>query len=211
MRVYQPMNGLHAPVIVDPAAPNLQGLRVGVRCARGDLGPAEAAGLCRKVGRLLANQGAEVRTTTRSLADEEPFTASETDAAPPGPDLVLDLTSKQVENDPHPLSWAFTAITFTLAPGVLEQTFATELVIRDGEGFVLTEDRLEGRIVQYFGVGTWAGNKLLDWALRDEDDKLTGPVFAEDLSSDLYEQLSQRVFDASLRHRVRSGAVGRAP
>ena len=87
-------------------------------------------------------------------------------------------------------------------PAVSESTFAQEVVIRDGSGALISSDTLQGRIVSRFGVGTWGVNKVLDLGWREPADELTGDAAKRDLSQDLYQQLSQLVFNAKMRWEV---------
>ncbi len=210
VRVYQPMSGLHRPAVVDPQAANFNDVHLTVHCVPGDLlEPQHASTLCDRVSTLFENQGAQVRTliTARGLAEdvrEENPTEAEGDEAPepPSTDLVLELRARKLHKSHNAVSWALCILTFTLLPGQSESTFAQEVTIRDGDGFLLVSDSLQGRIVSRFGAGTWVGNKLMDLVWRDHEDKLTGPVMAEDLSADLYLQLSQLLFNAKMQWQV---------
>jgi hypothetical protein len=162
------------------------------------------------VGSLFENQGAEVRTgTTAAALRDEPFPPRESvdDDDPLRPDLAVVMRAERVHTATHPVSWLLSGITFTLVPGVTEQTFTHEVEVRDGQGFLLLTDDMTGRLVTYSGAGTWVGNKLLDWLLRDDDEKLTGEVANAELSADLYGRLSQLLFEAHLRERVQASAV----
>lgn len=205
VRIYQPMSGLHRPVVVDPTLANFQDLRLAVHCVPEDLlNPADAAALCQKVETLFENQGAEVTTAGMDSVDdtgqEEEGTAPADDA--PTTDLTLELRAHRVHQANNLLSWALCIGTFTLVPAVTESTFAQDVVIRDGTGFLLVSDSLEGRLVLRFGAGTWVANKLLDLAWRDDADKLTGDAFNHDLSTDLYRQLSQMMFNAEMQWQI---------
>lgn len=204
--VYQPLSGLHRPIVIDPDVANFQDLRLTVYCPPGDLlGPAEAASLCRMVGLLFENQGAQVTTSTRDrrLVDEEAQALGEGEAAAPRADLVLELRARQLSHRNDPLRWILCYGTLSLVPAVTETTFAQDVTIRDGSGFLLLSDTLKGRIVRRFGVGTWAGNKLLDLVWRDPEDEIVGSDKAgRDLSADLYGQLSQLMFNAEMRWKV---------
>ena len=227
LHVYQPMSGLHDPVVIDPQQPNFQDVRLTVYCAPGDhLNAEETRTLCRRVGTLFENQGAVVLTYTRNrlqveqareeeeaaLAASESESESEgavdatgvsrgTDEAPT--DLVLELRSRQTHAASDPVSWVLCAGSFTLVPGVTESSFATDVVIRDGTGFLLARDTLEGRLVRYFGVGSWATNRIVDLLWREDEDELTGDAVNQDLSADLYSQLSQLLFNAKMQWQVR--------
>ena len=70
---YQPLSGLHRPVVVDPTQPNFQDVKLTVRCVPGGglVNNEEARMLCRRVGQLFENQGATVVTWTTSRPVEE--------------------------------------------------------------------------------------------------------------------------------------------
>ena len=222
LHVYQPMAGLHSPVVVDPQQPNLQDVRLTVYCAPGELlNSEEARVLCRRVGRLFENQGASVLTYTRNRRqveqareEEAALAAAEaeegTDAsgvstgtAEAATDLVLELRSRETHKATDPVSWILCAGSFTLVPAISESTFAIDVVIRDGTGFLLGQQTLQGRVVRYFGVGSWATNRIVDLLWREDEDELTGDAVNEDLSADLYRQLSQLVFNAKMQWQVR--------
>ena len=215
VRVYHPIHGLHEPVIVDPTLPNLEDARVSVHCVPGDLlSRSQASALCRRVQVLFENQGAEVSTVTSAYrSPDDPFTpsdgappadeqASEPDTDAPRTELTVELRARQTHLSYHPLTWAAWTLTFTLAPGVTERTFAQDIVVRDASGVRLAARTLEGRTVRRSGAGVWVGNKLADWWWRDADDDLTSANADADLSADLYGQLSQIVFDAKLKQQV---------
>ena len=199
---YQPLSGLHRPVVVDTQASNFEDLRLTVVCPPGGLVTAEEAEvLCDRVSKLFQNQGATVTTAAgRGIIEEA---AAEADAvapttAPAATDLVLELRSREVHRSNNPLSWALCIGSGTLIPMVNESTFAQDVVVRDGTGFLLASDRLEGRIVRTVGVTNWAGNKLLDLVRKEEDKSKDDAVHAA-LSADLYGQLSQLVYNAKMR------------
>jgi hypothetical protein len=201
VHVYQPLSGLHRPVVVDPQVANFQDVRLTVHCVPGGLVTQyEASSLCQKVGTLFGNQGAQVTTTVGGPREEA--VVEEGAPAVERTDLTLELRARKVHASSHPLSWVAMIASFTLVPGVTESTFAQDVVIRDGDGFLLATDTLQGRLVHYFGFGMWAGNKLLDVTMREEEDEIIGPVANEDLSSDLYRQLSQSMFNAKMQRRV---------
>ncbi|MEC7948220.1 MAG: hypothetical protein VX265_11705, partial [Myxococcota bacterium] len=168
----------------------------------------EAASLCRRVGALFENQGAAVQTYTHARGaglDEDAALAQPEDGGLPmaaRTELVLELRSRQVHKSKHPASWVLFAFSFTLLPGVTEQTFVQEVEIRDGEGFLLARDTLEGRLVRRVGAGTWAANKVLDWTVRPPEAELTGNAMQRDLSEDLYGRLSQLLFNARVQRQV---------
>lgn len=214
VHVYQPLSGLHRPVVVDPQATNFQGLRLSVVCLPGDfVKPGEARVLCERVGKLFENQGATVTTASGGRVDEQELGEEPGDAVVPvTTDLVLELRSRQIHVTNDALSWVLCLGTATLVPAYTESTFAQDVVIRDGTGFLLVSDSLEGRIVRTFGFGTWAGNKLLDLVWRKKEDELSTKAVHADVSADLYGQLSQLVFNARMRWQVLEEATpnGRA-
>ncbi len=207
VRIYQPMSGLHRPAVVDPQAANFEDLRLTVHCVPGGLlSRGDASSLCRKVGTLFENQGAQVTiidTVGRSDAIEEGLTeeAGE-ESSEPQTDLTLELRARKLHEATHPLSWVLCIGTLTLLPGITEATFAQDVSIRDGNGFLLVSDSLEGRMVERFGGGPWVGNWLLDVVWRDKEDRLTGGAADRDLSADLYQQLSQLTFNAKMQWQV---------
>lgn len=211
VHVYQPLSGLHQPVLIDPSVANFQDLNLAIYCPPGDhLDGGEAGALCRKVGVLFENQGAVVTTATRDrrLADEAPPPGEPGEEAAPRADLVLELRTTELRTANDPVSWLLCWGTFTLVPAVTESIFTQEVIIRDGSGFLLESRSLRGRIVRSFGLGTWLGNKALDLVWRDKEDELTGDVAKRELSADLYQQLSQLVFNAKMRSQVLSEVPG---
>lgn len=201
VHVYQPLAGLHSPVVVDTRLANFKDVDLEVRCLPSDyLNPEDSRLLCQRLGTLFENQGARVRTSTENRIQDEAL-PGETDATPRA-DLVLEVRSRQVHQAKNPLSWFLCWGTATLVPGITETTFEQEVVIRDGSGFLLVRQALQGRMVRYFGVGTWASNRLLDKLWREDADRITGDAFEQHLSSDLYEQVSQLLFNARMRQRV---------
>lgn len=194
--------------------------------------PQEAGILCQRVGVLFENQGALVATTTEAYAapEEEDFESIDETELPSddedaeggtseegaiigaggaekaeGPQrmaLSLELTARELHQANNLLSWVICIGTFTVVPSVTESTFAQDVAIRDSTGSLLVSESLEGRIVTRFGAGSWLGNKLVDIAVRNKDDQITGDAAEEDLSADLYQQLSQLLFDAKMSARV---------
>jgi len=210
VKVYQPVSGLHRPVVVDPQLANFHDVHLTVHCPPGDLvNPTEARALCRKVGILFENQGAKVTTyTTDRRLDDDPLAGSlpdEGDDQPPEhppTDLILELRGRQVHEATNQLSWVLFFGTFTLVPAVSEFTFAQDVVVRDHSGFLLASDSLQGRIVRYSGAGTWITNKLLDLTFRDKEDRIIGDKPHSDLTADFYGQLSQLLFNAKMQWQV---------
>lgn len=210
VNVYQPISGLHRPVVVDTGVANFQDLRIAVYCPPGDLVNREQArSLCTKVGTLFENQGARVVTSTSRRGLKGRYSRlnlsssrDSTDQEHPPVDLTLELRSRQVHEHRHPFLTVLCVLTYTIVPAVHDSTFAQDVIIRDGNGFLLVSDTLQGQIVRYTGLGIWMGNKVLDLVWREEQDRLTGDAAKRDLSADLYSQLSQLVLNARLRSQV---------
>ena len=210
--VYQPLSGLHRAVAIDPQSPNFTDTRLDVRCVRGaSLNDFDNGDLCDKVSMLFTNQGAEVHTYVGEgpldpdgpVADPTEIVEGVAGADPGEPrnELVLELRTRETNASKHPFSWALFLVSFTVLPGIIESSFAQDIVIRDESGFLLITDSIEGRIVTRYGVGQWLGNTLLDYTRKDAD-KLGKEAASADLSTDLYRQLSQDVFNAKMRARV---------
>jgi hypothetical protein len=203
VHTFQPMSGLYDPVVVDPTLPNLQGQTVSVRCIPKDyMDRVAASNLCQKVGSLFENQGATVTTSTSLGESDEDLESSGTDPGVPA-DLTLQLSARKIHATTHPLSWIVSLGTFTLVPAVSEVTFAQDVEIRDNTGFLLAETSLQGRIVRYFGAGTWAWNNILDaWKIRKPEDRLSRGAMNKHMSENLYGQLSQLMFNAKIQREV---------
>jgi len=198
------MSGLHEPVVVDTRVENFRDVHLAVHCVPGGLlSRQEASSLCQKVGTLFENQGAAVRTIDSVGREDELLdaTTGEQDEIAVRTDLTLELRAREVHRARHPLSWVFAFATFTLVPIVQEQSFAQDVVVRDGTGFLLASDTLEGRLVTRMGAGAWGGNVLAD-LFRDEEQQLLGNAAERDLSADLYRQLSQLTFNAKMQWQV---------
>ena len=205
VRVYQPLSGLHRPVVVDPAAPNLRDVQVVVACTPGDyLNREQSGALCRRVAQLLEQQGATVQTAVGGGAPGALVDAPMGDAAARSGDLTVELRARQVHRSNHPASLAAFALTFSLAPWVREQTFAQEIVIRDAQGSLLAHETLEGRLVQSTSSALWAGHRVADLLWRSPEEEITGKAANAALSRDLYRQLSQIVYNAHLQAEVTS-------
>jgi len=207
VRVYQPMSGLQAPVVVDPTVRNFEDVRMTVHCVPGAfLSRQENSALCRKVGALFEIQGAQVRTidTIGRAEDElegEPPDGPAAPASEPPTDLTLELRARELHEAKNPMSWLISIGTFTLLPGVSESTFAQDVVIRDSSGFLLVSDSLEGRVMLRFGLGSWLGTAVSDLG-REKDERLIGRAADQDLSEDLYGQLSQLAFNAKVQWQI---------
>ena len=204
--VYQPLSNLHRPVVVDTQVANFEGMNLTFHCIPKDfLNASGAKLLCRKVSTLFTNQGAKVHTITTVgadvLMDDEP--------APPA-DLTIEIRARRLHDQKNPVLYVLHAVSFSLIPAIQEYTFVQEVEIRDDSNFLLVSDSMTGRFVRYMGAGAWVGNKVLDWTIREEEDKLTGDRAKEDFSKDFYGQLSQMVFNAKMRRQVLQESVSTA-
>jgi hypothetical protein len=214
VHTYQPISGLHGPVVVDTSVENFPDLALEVVCNPGkDLSRGEARRLCEHVGTLFRNQGAQVTTRIGGEpAMEELDTpweeSSETGSLAPEVDLRLELTSRQVHQSHDLVTRVLFALTASLVPAVTEYSFALDVVVQDGSGFLLAADTLEGRIVRRIGVGVWGVNKVMDRFAREPEDIVLDDSAYKELSEDLYGQLSQMVFNAGLQWRVLQQAPG---
>jgi hypothetical protein len=212
--VYEPLVGLQRPVAIQPQVDNFKGLKLRVNCLPGPfVGNDEVDQLCKEVGRVFTGQGATVETRTRVGSDfaevksRRPESAPATAQKPAAPpketkstvDLEIDLTARQLHEERSVLLFVLSIATATLIPGIAEYTFAQDVEVRDGEGFLLATDTWEARFVRYFGVTTWAVNGLLDLTVRKQSEKLTGGAVEADFSHDFYAQLTQLVFNAKGR------------
>lgn len=195
---YQPIAGLNHPVVVDPTRANLQDTRIDVVCLPGaGFGVPDANALCNRLRSLFENQGALV--TAGIDASDADLPAG--DAAPRAVHLTMQIASREVRKGYHPLTWAFTAASFTLFPGVSEVTFEQDVTVRDHTGFLLARDTLQGRLVHRFGAGIWLTTSISD-LFRPKEEKLRRGAAGRDLSSDVYRQLSQLAFDARVHADV---------
>ncbi len=199
--VYQPLMSLQRPVVVDPQLANFQGRRVLIRCVSDThLAPPDAQSLCLKLRSLFAVQGAEA-------VMDVPIEGMPFGARPPAtpPDLTIEVRSRLLHEGNSKLLWILSVATFTLVPTIAELTFAQDVTIRDASGFVLASDSLQGRFIEYFGLGIWAVNSTLDFLVREEEEKLTGRQAKEEFTRDFYRQISQLAFDAHMRSLVLRG------
>lgn len=200
--IYQPLGGLQRPVVLDTRLPNFKDTRIFVRCIPNkSFSPGDASELCRRVSTLLSNQGAEVETTVPPDADDQLVSFSTG-----RPDLVIDLTSRQLTSESPGVLTLLSCITYTLVPMVEEQSYVQEISVRDGDGAVLGTQTLKSRFINYTGCGIWSVNALLDWLARPKEDALTGDGAQRDYSRDFYGQLSQVTFNALVRTRLLGGA-----
>lgn len=206
---YQPMSGLHRPYIVDVQADNLRDVRLTVVCVPKDLlSRSQANALCTRMRTLFENQGALVAVT---LGEEPEFddVPEEGGDAVERLDLRLVLSAHEAHHSFHPLTWAAFLVTFTLAPGVIESTFVQEIELWDASGSLLARDHLTGRTIEYGGLGTWLVDRLTHLK-RPKGERGAATAASKALSADLYQQLSQDVFDARMRATVLRAATAEA-
>ncbi|MBX5484775.1 MAG: hypothetical protein IRZ16_23370 [Myxococcaceae bacterium] len=205
--VYQPLVALQRPVVVDPRLPNFEHTRVLLRCIPGDDFPAsDAEVLCRKLGTLFRNQGATVESEVPRNGR-----GSRLDDAAEKPDLVLDVRSRRLHYDDHPILTVLSALTLTLVPTIVDESFEQAVAIRDAGGMLLVNDVMQARFVRYSGVGVWSVNAVLDLLVRPDEDDLTGDTASEDFSRDFYAQVSQLMVNARIRSKVLHGFDEPAP
>jgi hypothetical protein len=198
---YQPMTGLHTPVVIDTTAPNLSEQAITVHCVATDgMSPSNRARLCRRVGTLFENQGAVVSVVGEDEQREQADEPSETD-------LVVELRARRVSVDDHAVSWVLYMATATLIPAVVEVPFAIDVSIRDGGGFLLDEAYMEGRVIAKIGLSAWFTASLASRSWRRDSPKFTRRAAAEQLSTDFYEQLSQLTFNATTHRQVLQARV----
>lgn len=217
--VYQPLSGLHQPIVVDPAVRNFEGLKLVVHCVPGDyLDRSQNRTLCRRVSTLFENQGAEVRTVDTDTVRSDPFSGSGGSGGSQqqaqddpwerdGTDLIVEIRSRMIAKNNRTLSWTIAAATWTLLPAVDDRIFAQDITVRGGDGFLLAQDVYKARLIRRTGVGVWAGNWIVDRVARDPEDRLTGDAAERDLSADMYGQLTQIVYNARIRQELLREAV----
>ena len=177
---------------------NFAGQTILVRCfPEANLNVTHAQLLCRKLGKLFSNQGADVQTVVPSERD-----TGGTDAAQGLPNLTIDTKVRLVSEKSSVLLFIASVWTFSLVPDISEFTFAHDVVIRDREGFALATTTLQSRFIRYVGLGVWGVNGMLDWLVRPKDEELGGNVAPQEFSRDLYRQLTQLTFTAMMRSQV---------
>jgi len=209
--VYQPLSGLHEPAVVDPTALNFEDVSLTVRCFRGELSRQQSAALCEKVGTLFENQGAKVYTVDGDGPSEERFDDEDEpvdglDATAPRTDLALELRSRQVSKSVDRLSWAAFSSTFSIYPAENEFTFSQDVVVRGGDGVLLSSKSLQGRVIERVGLAMSLIAQVKDGLSKDPEYVPMDKVAAVELSRDLYQQLSQIVYNAKLQWRVQQEA-----
>ena len=214
VHVYQPLDGLHQPIVVDPTLRNFEGMALTVHCVPGGEGFSrmDNLALCRRVSTLFENQGAVVTTIDTAM----PYDVEETPEGEvePGSKLTLRLQSRRISKSNATLSALISSMTLTLYPAKEDEVYALDLSVRDEDGFLLVRDTFKWRLVHRYGAGVWIANRVSDWLVREEDEKLgrdkgnTGDLSlgkksaGEEMSNHLYGQLSQVVFDAKMRRSV---------
>jgi hypothetical protein len=194
--VYQPLVGLQRPYAVNPlASNNFEGTRLLVRCHDAD--GVEADELCPKLRSMFSKQGAAVSTElvrpNRSIA-----------SAPRGeaPQFIIDVKSKVISRSSSPISWILNVVSFTLVPGFMEATFGQDVVVRDGEGFILAQGGFQERFVTSFGFGVWALNGLMNWLVRPKDQQVDADGQRAEFTQDFQGHMSQLLYNARVRSRV---------
>lgn len=205
--VYQPLTSLQRPVVVDSRLPNFEGAKLKVRCHAGDdLPQGDAQALCRRLGTLFRNQGAEVDT-------EVPLSGRAVSQSPDEvkADLVLDVRSRLVHQDSSNLLVLLAYMTATIIPVYSEYSFEQEVTVRDATGSLLASDKYQSRFVEYVGAGVWTVNWVLDLLVRPPEEEIAGDVAKKEFSRDLYGQLSQLMFNAKVRSQVLSEFNAPAP
>jgi hypothetical protein len=192
--VYQPLVGLQRPVALDLQQPNFTGLKVLFRCFDGD---SQADVVCARARTLFRNQGASVATELPRLASPRTQALSAEK-----PDLIVEVRARKLAEESAFLLWVACIMTATLVPAVVDATFAQDITVRDGEGFLLGQETWQARFVNYVGLGALAVTGLGDWLLRPKSEQVGGQVAQQDFSRDFYSQLSQLVFNARMRQSV---------
>ena len=201
--VYQPLAGLQRPVVLSTEAGNFEGQRILVRCLPGDASVPrpDVEHLCRNLRTVLSSQGAEAQVDV--LHDGHSRSSRDEGEAPP--DLIVEVSSRLLHQASAPILSLFSVLTATLVPMIEEFTFAQDVTVRDGEGTLLASDSLQGRFIQYIGVGVWAVNGVVDLAVRQPGEKINDEAIKQDFSRDLYGQISQLTLHAMMRERVLRG------
>jgi hypothetical protein len=200
--LYQPMGVLQRPTAVHLDDPTFADTRILVRCLAGeDLPPGDADKVCRQVAQSLRQQGAETETVVPRRLDEGlPAEAFEGRGA----ELTVEIASRTEHSHDWPLLAAVSGLTLTAIPTVEEYTFVQDITVRARNHTVLTSDTLRARLVTYTGCLVWSANWLLDWAVRDDDNDVSGDLAHKAYSRDFYRQIAQLTHNA----RVRSDVLG---
>lgn len=200
--LYQPLRGLHRPVVLESSPQTFEGVRVLVRCNAHDehMPRGDAAKLCRYLASAYTQQGAEAEWVIPQGANFiEPVVFEGK-----GADLTLEVGSRIEHEYDYPLSQVASVLTLTVVPAFREHTFSQKVTVYGRDNSVLAEDFYRERFVHYDGCAVWSLNWILDWLVRDEENKISGDVGKEDFARDLYGQTSQLLLNA----RVRSELLG---
>jgi hypothetical protein len=204
---YEPLLSLQKPVVVDPTVANFANVHILIRCVPGDyVGQQEADTVCRNLRTLFQNQGAQVSTEVPNPRGPARYAT----AGPP-PDLVMELQSRMLHREDNAPLWALATLTCTIIPGVTDDTFATDVTVRDSSGALLISETLEGRFQRYVGVLVWGTNEVADLLVRSDAERVTGDAAPRDFSRDFYGQLSQIAFNANMRALVMHGYATDGP
>lgn len=208
---YQPLEGLNTPVVVDTTALNFTDLALTVHCVPstglppdGEIKRGIHSAMCRKVVTLFENQGAVVTLVeTEGLAGDAYSRMEEEEAsAERETDLILELRPQHTVVPNNNLSWVLFYASASILPAVSETPMALEVIVRDEGGFLLAQERLEGRVVRHAGFGAWASNALANKTWRNDSDKRDSETASREFSEDFYGQLSQIVLNASMQWRI---------
>ena len=200
--LYQPMGTLQRPTAVHLDDPTFAETRILVRCLAGeDLPAGDAEKVCRQVAQSLRQQGAETETIVPRRLDEG-LPAEAFDGR--GAEFTVEIASRTEHSHDWPLLGAASVLTLTAIPTVEEYTFVQDITVRARNHTVLTSDTLRARLVTYTGCLVWSANWLLDWAVRDDDNDISGDLAHKAYSRDVYRQIAQLARNA----RVRSDVLG---
>ena len=203
VRSYQPLTGLHDPVVVDPGARNFPELSLHVYCVPGKaLKPAQASVLCQRVGLLFENQGAAVETFVEDPALGSAIGGAGGGAETSPADLVLALEVDAVQKSLHPVTAVLCYFSITIVPMVRETTFSQQVGGPRWFGLSSGDGSVPRPACRAFRSGGLGGNWVLDRFIREPEERLTGEAASTDLSNDLYRQLSQLVFNARMRQEA---------
>ncbi len=139
VNVYQPISGLQRPVAIDMGYANFEGLRVTLQCVPGEvLDRKDSRKLCRHLGALFTNQGAEVEQKVGR--ETGPLAA-----------LNIEISSRVVQQEITRFLWWRIRHDYI---------FAQRVVVRDETGFMLAQETLQGRFRRRFGFGSEAAEEF---------------------------------------------------
>ena len=196
---YQAIGGLHAPAVVDPTAPNLAGQSVHVQCTPGEgQRTAHTVLLCRHVSTLFANQGARV-----TLTDPTTTPAASDLTGGHRPDLSVTLVPSVAPQRSNAVGWLACVASAGLLTATTQSIFAIDTTVQDGDGFLLAQSRLEGRVVSRFGWGAWLDAVMTNQSWRPNSPQISHRAVSEQLSDDVYGQLSQLASNAASQRVIR--------